>query len=129
MLSLRSTSVNLNPCPLSGLIRVSGQEGENLYSRGSGDVIPSSGCLRENGRENLLFGNARGRGVGERREEENGRQGNGKRAGTSSKIRGSGERNAKSLLDFAGPDEKYLRNSRVVARLGAVFEQKKKKKK
>ena len=66
--------------------------------------------------------------MGERREEENGRQGNGKRAGTSSKIRGSGERNAKSLLDFAEPGEKYLQNSRAVARLGAVFEQKKKKK-
>lgn len=45
--------------------------------------------------------------MGGPREEENGRQGNGKRAGTSSEIRVSGERNAKSVLDFVKPDGKY----------------------
>lgn len=45
--------------------------------------------------------------VGERREEENGRQGNGKRAGTSSEIRVLEERNVKFVLGLVEADGKY----------------------
>lgn len=52
--------------------------------------------------------------MGERREEENGRQGNGKRAGTSSEIRVSEERNAKPVLGPVKPDRKYIVNGIVL---------------
>lgn len=35
------------------------RETANLDPTSRREVIPSSGCLRENGRENLLFGNVR----------------------------------------------------------------------